>query len=77
MTEEERTPACAGTLNNTDSTQPERETADGGRWPGWRNTLENRWYYVLYVLIFILYNTQEYYARAPAVHVHGRDEVTR
>ena len=31
MTEEERTPACAGTLNNTGSTQPERETAEAGQ----------------------------------------------
>ena len=31
MKEEERIPTCAGTFNNTDSTQPERETARAGQ----------------------------------------------
>ena len=29
--------------------------------PGLQNTQKTRWYYVLYVLIFILYNTGMYY----------------
>ena len=34
-----------------------------GRRPGCENTLEIRRYYVLYVLIYITYNTQGYYAK--------------
>ena len=31
--------------------------------PGSMNTRETRWYYVLYVLLFIMYNTGLYYAQ--------------
>ena len=35
--------------------------AQAHREPGYANTPETRWYYVLYVLKFILYNTAMYY----------------
>ena len=37
------------------------------RRPGYANTPETRWYYVLYVLKFILYNTGAYYLTTPSM----------
>ena len=48
-------------LERLPSAEAESVEDNGALWTGYENTPETRWYYVLYVLKLIMYNTGAYY----------------